>query len=122
VASPITRTPPRVIVGARYGLFDWIAQRVSAVVIAAFTTVLVVRLLLIKDLNYDSWAGLFGATWMKVLTLLTMLALLCHAWVGVRNIFMDYVKPVWLRLVLQSATVLILLGYAFWLFVILWRV
>ena len=44
-----------------------------------------------------------------------------HAWVGMRDIWMDYIKPVGLRLVLQVATLVWLVGCAGWALQVLWR-
>lgn len=112
----------RIVVGAHYGLKDWLAQRITAVVLAVYTLVLLVALLSVPELDYGSWAGLFASGWMKVLTLMALIALVWHAWVGVRDIFMDYVKPTGARLLLQVATVVALAGYACWAVIILWRV
>lgn len=108
--------------GAHYGLKDWLVQRVSAVVIAAYTLVLLLALLFTPELGYAAWAGLFASLWMKVLTLLALIALAWHAWIGVRDIFMDYVRSTALRLVLQVATIVALVAYALWAVIILWRV
>jgi succinate dehydrogenase / fumarate reductase membrane anchor subunit len=115
-------TTKRIVVGAHYGLKDWLAQRISALVLAAYTVVLLVSLMFLPELNYGTWAGLFASAWMKVLTLLALLALVWHAWIGVRDIYMDYVKPTAVRLFLQVATILLLAGYAAWAVIILWRV
>jgi succinate dehydrogenase / fumarate reductase membrane anchor subunit len=115
-------TTRRIVVGAHYGLRDWLAQRVSAVVLLAYTLLLLGAVLFTRDLDYGSWAGMFSTAWMKVATLLAVLALIWHAWVGVRDIYMDYIKPTGVRLVLQVATVVALVGYAFWAVIILWRV
>jgi len=112
----------RIVVGAHYGLKDWLAQRITAIVMAVYTVVLLVALLSVSELDYGAWAGLFASGWMKVLTLMALLALVWHAWVGVRDIFMDYVKPDGLRLLLYAATVVALAGYAAWAVIILWRV
>jgi len=112
----------RIVVGAHYGLRDWLAQRVSAVVLLVYTLLLLGVVLFTAELSYGSWAGLFSTVWMKVATLLAVLALIWHAWVGVRDIYMDYIKPTGVRLVLQVATVLALVGYAIWAVIILWRV
>ena len=58
---------------------------------------------------------------MKLLTFVTILSLAYHAWVGVRDIWMDYVKPVGLRLALQVFTIFWLLGCAGWAIQVLWR-
>ncbi len=115
-------TDKRIIVGAHYGLRDWLAQRITAVVMAVYTVVLLVSLMALPELTYGTWAGLFAARWMKVLTLVALLALTWHAWVGVRDIYMDYVKPIGLRLALQAATIVLLVAYACWAVIILWSV
>ena len=114
--------PKRLVVGAHYGLRDWLAQRVTAVVVGVYALVLFFAALLTSEPGYGGWAGLFAATWMKVFTLLALLALIYHAWVGVRDIWMDYVKPVGLRLALQMFTILWLVGCGVWAVEILWRV
>jgi len=111
----------RVVVGAHYGLRDWLSQRVTAVLMALFTVVLLVQLLFGGALGYDRWAGIFSAQWMKVLTFIVFVALGWHAWVGMRDIWMDYVKPLAVRLTLQVATIVWLLGCMGWAVQVLWR-
>lgn len=112
----------RIVTGAHYGMRDWLAQRITGVILAVYAVVLVVLCLSTRELSYGSWAALFAEPWMKVVTLLAMLALIYHAWVGVRDIYMDYIKPTGIRLSLQVLTILLLIGYAAWGLVILWRV
>ena len=111
----------RVVVGAHYGLRDWLAQRVTAVLMALFTIVLLAQVLAPGALGYDRWAAIFSQQWMKVLSFVTILALAYHAWVGVRDIWMDYVKPVGVRLALQVFSIVWLLGCAGWAIQVLWR-
>lgn len=113
--------PNRLVVGAHYGLRDWLAQRVTAVVMAIYTVVLLVAFLGCSEISYEGWAGLFAQQWFKLLTFATFLGLVYHAWVGMRNIWMDYVKPIALRLTLQVITIVWLLGCAGWAVQILWR-
>ncbi|MGO4158817.1 succinate dehydrogenase, hydrophobic membrane anchor protein [Cupriavidus sp. YAF13] len=114
--------PKRLVVGAHYGLKDWLAQRVTAVIMVVFTIVLAVAFLLSNGASYEAWAGLFSNQWMKIITFLTILSLLYHAWIGVRDIWMDYVKPMAVRLALQVLTILWLVGCAGYAAQILWRV
>jgi succinate dehydrogenase / fumarate reductase membrane anchor subunit len=111
----------RIVVGAHYGMRDWLSQRVTAVLMALFTVVLLVQLLLPGPLGYDRWAGIFAAQWMKVLTFVVIVSLAWHAWVGVRDIWMDYVKPVGVRLALQVFTIVWLVGCSGWAVQVLWR-
>ena len=111
----------RLVVGAHYGMRDWLVQRVTAVLMALYTLVLLVQLLLPGPLDYYRWAGIYAAQWMKVFTFVVIVSLMWHAWVGVRDILMDYVKPVGTRLVLQVATLVWLVGCAGWAVQVLWR-
>jgi succinate dehydrogenase / fumarate reductase membrane anchor subunit len=110
----------RVIVGAHYGLRDWLAQRVTALVMLAYTLVLVLALPR-GAFTYATWKTLFEHEWMRFASFLFAASVLIHAWIGVRNIWMDYVKHTGLRLALQIATILWLVGCAGWAMQILWR-
>ncbi len=111
----------RIITGAHYGLTSWLVQRVSAVVLACFALLMAGWLVAHPHPDYAAWAGLFGGNAMRSFTLLVLLALFVHAWVGVRDMVMDYVKPVWLRLALYVLVILALVLYAVWSVQILWR-
>ena len=112
----------RTVVGAHYGLRDWLAQRVTATLMAVFTVVLLAQVIFTSGpLGYDEWAGIFASQWMKFLTYAVVVAMMWHIWVGVRDIYMDYIKPVGLRLTLQVASIVWLLGCAGWALQVLWR-
>jgi succinate dehydrogenase / fumarate reductase membrane anchor subunit len=112
----------RIVVGAHYGLRDWLSQRVTAVLMALFTVVVLAQVLWVTGpIGYNEWAGIFSSQWMKVLTFSVILAMLYHVWVGVRDIWMDYIKPVALRLSLQIFTIVWLVGCAGWAIQVLWR-
>ena len=111
----------RTVVGAHYGLRDWLSQRVTATLMALFTLAVIVQVLLPGEMGYDKWAGIFSQQWMKVLTFVVAVALLVHVWVGVRDVLMDYVKPVATRLALQVFTIVWLVGCAGWAIQVLWR-
>jgi succinate dehydrogenase / fumarate reductase membrane anchor subunit len=112
----------RVVVGAHYGMRDWLSQRVTACLMALFTVLLLAQVLFTSGpLGYDTWAGIFSTQWMKVLTFVVLLSLGWHAWVGMRDIWMDYVKPAAIRLVLQVVTIVWLVGCMGWAVQVLWR-
>ena len=112
----------RLVVGAHYGMRDWLSQRVTAILMALFTVLVLARLLLSRGpIGYDTWSGLFSPQWMKALTFAVIASLGYHAWVGVRNVLMDYVKPVSTRLVLQVFTIVWLVSCAGWSVQVLWR-
>jgi succinate dehydrogenase / fumarate reductase membrane anchor subunit len=130
----------RIVVGAHYGMRDWLAQRITAAVMGVFTLVLLVQYLLpayardvrgerLKDAagnlvaltGYDKWAGIFSSQWMKLLTFVVIVSLAYHAWVGMRDVWMDYVKPFGVRLAMQVLTIVWLVGCLGWAVQVLWR-
>ncbi|MEY2656709.1 MAG: succinate dehydrogenase, hydrophobic membrane anchor protein [Betaproteobacteria bacterium] len=112
----------RIVTGAHYGLRDWLAQRITGALMVLFTAAILVQVLFSRgEIGYDLWAGIFAAQWMKALTFAIVVALAYHVWVGVRDIWMDYVKPVGLRLVLQIFTIVWLLACSGWAIQVLWR-
>ena len=111
----------RMVVGAHYGLRDWLAQRITGAIIAAYVLAAAGYSLTQPAPTYETWSALFSRGWMRIATLLLAVSLAWHAWVGVRDILMDYIKHDGLRLALQVATVLLLAGYLGWAIEILWR-
>ena len=111
----------RIVVGAHYGLRDWLAQRITAGIMAVYTVIVLVVFLTGQPIGYQVWRDLFTQGWMRVATLLFAASLAWHAWVGVRDIIMDYIKPTGLRLALESVVLLTIAGYLAWTIQILWR-
>ena len=107
-------------VGAHYGTSGFLLQRFTAVIMALYTLGLAVCLLWHAPATYGDWTALFRGPFMRLATMLFFVALLYHAWIGMRDIFMDYVKPMGLRLALQFAVVVALLFYLVWAASILW--
>jgi len=110
----------RVVTGAHYGLRDWLIQRITAVVMALYSVALAGYLLLQPRLDYDAWTGLFSSQPMRTFTLLFLLSVFYHAWIGIRDIVMDYVKPASVRLAIHVLVILVSLLYAIWAVQILW--
>ncbi|MDO4693862.1 MAG: succinate dehydrogenase, hydrophobic membrane anchor protein [Eikenella sp.] len=104
----------RKLAGAHYGLRDWAMQRITAVLMLIYTVAFVVFLLCLPkgESGHLAWQAFFAQTWVKIFTQTTLIALLLHAWVGIRDLWMDYIKPFGLRLFLHVATIV-------WLVVVL---
>jgi succinate dehydrogenase / fumarate reductase, membrane anchor subunit len=107
-------------VGAHYGLRDWLSQRVTAIVITLYTALVLGIVLWNGGVDYALWKALFAGNAFRVATFLFMASLLWHAWVGVRNILMDYVKPAGVRLTLEIVVICALVAYGGWTIAILW--
>jgi succinate dehydrogenase / fumarate reductase membrane anchor subunit len=111
----------RVVVGAHYGLGSWLAQRITAIIIAVYSLIVLVMFMTGRPLSYGVLRELFTHGWMRVATLMFAIAVAWHAWVGVRDILMDYARPESLRLSLHVVTILLLFAYLGWTVQILWR-
>ena len=110
----------RVVTGAHYGLRDWLIQRVTATVTAVYITSLAVYLLMQPILDYDVWIALFSGLPVRTFTLLFFMCLFYHAWIGVRDVVMDYVRPAGLRLAIHVLVILAMIVYVIWSVQILW--
>lgn len=106
----------------RRGTTGWIAQRASGAVMSIFVLVLISRVAVSDKTGRDAWAWAIDPHWMRQLVFVTILALGYHAWAGMRDVLMDYVKLIALRLVLHSAIAIWLLGCAGWAIRVLWRI
>lgn len=115
----------RLVVGAHYGTRDFIVQRMTALIMAIYTLVLVLYAIFVPNLDYDSWRAFFNFTvgtlpLGQLLASLAFFSLAWHAWVGVRDIWMDYAKPDGLRLILEVLTALWLVAAVVFFVKILW--
>ena len=116
----VTATANKHVVGAHYGPADWLAQRVTAVVMIVYTLLALGIVLWHGGLDHAQWRALFQSQLFCVATFLFMAALAWHAWVGMRNISMDYVKPIAVKMTLQAAIMVVLVAYLAWTIAILW--
>ena len=113
----------------RSGLSDWLLQRVSGVVIAAYFLFMVYWLLAHRGLDYATWLALHQLTCMKIFNTVTLLSVVAHAWIGIWAVLTDYItvrllgpKATVLRLVLEIAAIGLLVVYTLWGLDIVWGV
>ena len=100
---------------AAQGLRAWLLQRFTAVFLGAYLVYALLRLSLAAPLDYPQWRAWLAEPWTGVGTALFLMALVVHGWVGIRDVLIDYVHPVWLRLLLMAATGLVLLVSLLWI-------
>jgi len=112
----------RIVTGANYGLRDWLIQRITAAVMIVYTVVLAGYLLMQPVLDYNSWTLFFSSNVVRTFSLLFLLSVFYHAWIGVRDVVMDYVNPVLIRLFIHVLVILTMLLYLIWSVQILWGI
>ncbi len=99
---------------ARRGLGEWLAQRLTALYMGGLGMVAVIYLLLVPVPNYLQWKAWLAGIAVRVALSLFFASALVHAWVGLRSIYMDYLKPLWLRVTVTAVTLVILLALGLW--------
>jgi succinate dehydrogenase / fumarate reductase membrane anchor subunit len=111
----------------RSGLYDWLIQRVSAVIMAAYVFFLVGFILCTPEMSYQLWSELYGHMAMRIFSLLTLISVTAHAWIGLWSVVTDYItsrlmgaKAMPLRLFLQVLMGLVVVVYVVWGVEILW--
>jgi len=102
------------------GLRDWLLQRVSAVVLIAFVFTLLVFFIKHPQVDYATWHGFMTCEWMRIFTLLALINVIIHAWIGVWTVTTDYLKSTCLRLIVHSLVFLSLIAFFAWGIAILW--
>ena len=112
----------KIPVGAHYGWQDWLAQRVTAVIMLLFSIVIIGYFMLKGGVSYADWKELFRSQTFRILSLLFFLSVYYHAWIGIKDVLMDYVQPTGLRIASQVAVLLFLLGCSIWSVTIIWGV
>jgi len=96
------------------GLKAWLVQRVSAVYLALFLTYLAVHLVLSPPADHAQWSAWVARPWVSLGILVCIPLLLAHAWVGIRDILMDYVKPLGARIGAMAFFALVYLASGLW--------
>ncbi|HHL2490406.1 TPA: succinate dehydrogenase membrane anchor subunit [Yersinia enterocolitica] len=104
----------------RNGVHDWLLLRSSAIVITLYILYILGFVVIVPDITYEIWRGFFASHITKVFTLLTLLSILAHAWIGLWQVLTDYIKPLAVRLVLQLAVVITLLVYLLYGTIVVW--
>ena len=99
---------------AHSGLGEWLLQRLSALYLAGFALWLMARLALVAPADYLAWKAWMAAGGVRLAFALFFLSVLVHAWTGMRSVFLDYLKPLWVRFVAQLLLAFGLLVLAFW--------
>jgi succinate dehydrogenase / fumarate reductase membrane anchor subunit len=96
------------------GLKAWALQRLTAVYIGVFTLYLLAVLLFAPPADHAAWKAWLGGPLISVLLLLLVASVLLHAWIGVRDVLIDYVHPIGIRAAVLGVIALTLVGLGLW--------
>lgn len=110
----------RTIVGAGYGLRDWLTQRLAALTTVLYTLFILIILCVIPH-DHLAWKNLFDQLWFKIITQISVLAFSWSLWIEIRDTWMDYIKPVGWRVIAHFCTVLWLLSCFIYMATLIWQ-
>lgn len=100
------------------GMRAWLLQRLTAVYIAIYALSLMTWIIYNFPIQYDTWFGFFSRPIILITTIIFYISIFIHAWVGVRDILVDYVKASSVRFVLLAALAFFLIVMTTWLLII----
>lgn len=101
------------------GLRIWLIQRLSAVYMLLFVVCFGIYFAVCTPTSYLEWRTMMANNFVGITTTLFFLSLLTHAWVGMRDVIMDYIHIDSIRLALLTGVGFALLGTAIWIMKIL---
>jgi len=96
------------------GIHDWLIQRLSAIILTIYSLFLIAYWLLHPELHYEHWHTLYSNPWMQYSSLVALLSLMAHAWLGIWTVTTDYFKPSVQRIFIQILCMTGLFGYLIW--------
>jgi len=104
------------------GMRTWILQRLTALYLLIYLIVFAVIVYRQPQHDYASWRNLFITPFANIATLLFFYSLLLHAWIGIRDILIDYVHVTVLRYIFWLMVTLVVIGIGIWISMLLFSV
>ena len=111
------------------GLSNWMLQRVSALIMTAYLVFMIGYFVVNPSPSYDQWSSLHSSLGMRIFSLLTILSIAAHAWIGIWCVLTDYItvrliglKATPIRMFLQLTMIAVILFYVVWTIDILWGI
>ena len=111
------------------GVLDWVIQRTSAVLLAIYTIGLIGFFIAHPNLEFEVWRSLFSSQLVRVFSLVTLLFLCGHMWVGMWTIITDYLTPLQLgsyakpiQRLCQIGIISLIIVYAIWGTFVFWSI
>lgn len=100
----------------------WLSQRLSAIIMATYIVLLIALLIIQRPIGFEAWHAFVSPVWFKFITFLFFISLFIHAWLGVSDVFKDYIFNKKLRAYLQIIVDVLLVIYLIWVSIILWNI
>lgn len=96
------------------GLKAWAIQRLTAIYIGLFIIYFIGALILSPPADFAAWKAWMGSPLVSVAMLLFVVSTLMHAWIGVRDVLIDYIRPIAIRATVLGVVALSLIAMGLW--------
>jgi succinate dehydrogenase / fumarate reductase membrane anchor subunit len=96
------------------GLRAWFLQRASAIYLILFSLYALQHMIFNPPAGHAAWQGWVAQPLVSLGLLLFFASLLLHAWVGIRDVIIDYVHPTSIRVSVLTVIGFVLVGCAAW--------
>lgn len=114
MSTRITKLSQKSLGSMHAGLGEWLLQRLTALYISGFALYLVLRFSFAPLSGFVEWQSWFASGAVRISMALFITATLVHAWIGLRSVYIDYLRPLWVRFTVLVLTGVALLALAFW--------
>ena len=111
------------------GVLEWVIQRISAVLLALYSVGIISFLITHPNLDFESWSALHETQSVRVFSLLTLLGLCAHMWIGMWTVITDYLTPLHLgasantvKGLCQIVIITLIIFYAIWGTFVFWSI
>ncbi len=95
------------------GFKAWVVQRVSAIYMGIYLVYVLQHFILVPPVTYQDLTMWLASPVVIISMALFFLLLLLHAWIGVRDVVIDYVHHLGLRLAVLALIAVLLVGCGF---------
>ena len=101
------------------GMRAWLLQRLSSVYMVVFIVAVLLWYAMSDTISYAVWRDLLANPVIAVAVALFFSSLLIHAWIGMRDVLIDYMPIMVLRLIMLLCIAVFLIAMGIWVAFIL---
>lgn len=105
-----------------HGIYEWLLVRFSAILMLLYLIYFSCFILFNTSLSYNEWYDFFDKKITKIFSILTLISMLSHTWIGIHHIFEDYVKQHIFKILGIWLVIIVLFLYLLFGTIIIWSV
>ena len=117
----------KLVFGSKYGVKEFVIQRITAIIISLYTILLFSIAYFLNEFTFEKFIMIIGFDFknipiFQIVSIIFFISLSLHSWIGMRNIYMDYVKYSNAKLFLYTITISWILMNLIYFIKIIWSI